>query len=159
MGIEDYKDWVDPGKALGPPPRYRRFRDTRPLGPEAASLVHRVENGRFEDRVLDRLVHYHVATFPQPPYHLELSLADRWDVPRYTSSIDAARALSQWLLLYASDIGGDGLAMVRLGMPEHPPRTVEGYGLGGGLHALARAYCAAAIRTRIIDAETAQPCT
>lgn len=79
---------------------------------------------------------------------------DWWDhVPRFTASLDAARTISEWVLLHASDIGADGLALVELGNPTTTPTgLVRGVGYGGGQHALVLALCAAALRALAAEA-------
>lgn len=58
----------------------------------------------------------------------------------YTTDLTAARSLSDWMLLYASDIGADGLAVVRLGDPASSREVV-------GIHArLEIAWVIAAIK-------------
>ncbi len=48
------------------------------------------------------------------------------ELPYYTSSIDAARSISDWILLTLSDIAADGLAFAELGDPGEILRTVRG---------------------------------
>lgn len=65
-------------------------------------------------------------------------------IPRFTESLDAARGMSNWVVLYASDIGADGLALVQLGDPSRSP-TVE----VSGIHpSLVVAWCIAALKAR-----------
>lgn len=72
-----------------------------------------------------------------------------WDdeehVPNYTTSLDAAREMSNWLLISASDIGADGIAEVYLGNPKISQ-------IVHGIHSrLATAWCIASLRA--IEAE------
>jgi hypothetical protein len=60
---------------------------------ELLALAARVEAATGADRELDRRIDHIRWPVPQPAYHLELSLRDRWDVPAFTSSIDAAASL------------------------------------------------------------------
>lgn len=65
-------------------------------------------------------------------------------VKRYTTSLDAVRSLSNWVLIRASDIAADGLALVELGDPSRSP-SVE----VTGIHAdLILAWCIAALKAR-----------
>lgn len=66
----------------------------------------------------------------------------------YTSSFDLARGLSKWVLVHASDIGADGLPLVRLG---NPGNVMIVLGVGQGDKGLARAMCAAALQALAID--------
>lgn len=120
---------------------------------EVRHLISLVERAPAPNRHLDRLVHYLVGTsVRQPPYRLELSIRDQWDVKRYTDNFDAARSLTNWVLVGASDIGADGLAWVSFANPATTPSgQVEGISFGGGHGSLARAACAAAIRAYLID--------
>lgn len=64
--------------------------------------------------------------------------------PHYTTSIDATRSLSNWVLIAASDIGADGLAYVKLGNPATSPSQEV-----MGIHAdLVMAWCIAALKAR-----------
>lgn len=56
-------------------------------------LIARLEAATGLDRDLDRMISHHVVYAPQPERHLELSLRDKWDVPKYTASLDAAATL------------------------------------------------------------------
>ena len=77
---------------------------------------------------------------PEMPYNA----IDSWHVPNYTTSLDAARSLSNWVLIQASDIAADGLAFVELGDPSRSP-SVEVH----GIHAnLVLAWCVAALKAR-----------
>lgn len=117
-----------------------------------ADLIARLEAATGPDRELDWRIadaighpSFAMKIVMWPPLSIG-SRADRY-VPRYTSSIDAARTLSNWLLVHASDIGADGLPLVRIANPGATPvGEVDGIAFGGGKNALARAYCAAALR-------------
>lgn len=64
--------------------------------------------------------------------------------PSYTVSLDAARGLSNWVLIYASDIGADGLALVRLGNPAVSPSPEV-----SGIHSsLEIAWCIAGLKAQ-----------
>lgn len=63
----------------------------------------------------------------------------------WTRKLDDAVKLSDWILLYASDIGADGLPMVVLGDGSVAPSR-EAKGIAGGT--LALTWCAAALRAR-----------
>ncbi len=68
------------------------------------------------------------------------------EIPHYTTSLDAARSLSNWVLVYASDVGADGLALVRLADTGSPVKEVE------GIHnRLEMAWCIAALKARQAD--------
>lgn len=68
---------------------------------------------------------------------------------RYTSNLIAARSLSDWVLICASDIGGGRPALVVLGSRADFP-LVEATGFG---RTLELAWCAASLRARAVDAE------
>jgi hypothetical protein len=57
------------------------------------ALAARVEAAKGVDRELDRRIDHIRWPVPQPAFHLELSLRDRWDVPAFTASLDAAASL------------------------------------------------------------------
>ncbi|MDX5370359.1 MAG: hypothetical protein LPL29_13385 [Alphaproteobacteria bacterium] len=62
--------------------------------------------------------------------------------PKFTNNIQLARDLSSWILLQASDIGADGLAVVVLGNPDTSPA-----GEVRGIHAcLEIAWCIASLK-------------
>lgn len=68
-------------------------------------------------------------------------------LPAYTTSLDAARSLSDWVLIHAGDISADGLAQVILGNPATTP-----VGEVEGIHQrLEIAWCIAALKTREFD--------
>ena len=75
-----------------------------------------------------------------------------WDIytaDHYTTSLDAAMTLTNWLIITISDIAADGLALVKLGNPGTSKETI---GLGIAKHAnLAITFCAAALRARAED--------
>lgn len=69
-----------------------------------------------------------------------------FNVPAYTTSLDAAATLSTWMLISASDIEADGLPAVRLGDPSPRQGIKEVLGLCG--RTLALTWCAAALKAR-----------
>ena len=83
----------------------------------------------------------------QFPYSIHVS-GGVDEVSYYTMSLDASRSLSNWVLVFASDIGADGLAMVELGDPSHSP-SVEVCGIHSILEI---AWCIAGLRARQRDA-------
>lgn len=56
-------------------------------------LIARVEAAQGPDADLDRMIDHYVPRGPQPAFHLALSLRDKWKVPAYTASLDAALTL------------------------------------------------------------------
>lgn len=68
----------------------------------------------------------------------------------WTRKWEAARSLSDWILVHASDIGADGLPLVHLADPE---TGREAKGVAG--RTLTLTYCAAACRALAIEAEQA----
>lgn len=57
------------------------------------ALAECVEALAGPDGEVDRLISHHVVFWPQPDFHLALSLRDEWTVDCYTASIDAAASL------------------------------------------------------------------
>lgn len=113
------------------------------------ALAERCENAEGPDRRLDadiaraaRWEHRALVAWWYPPGSKTAQA-----LPHFTASFDAARTICRWILISASDIGADGMARVVLGNPT-PPSPMEACGIsyGGGKHALALAYCAAALR-------------
>lgn len=104
-------------------------------------LIARLEAAAEGSRELDTSIG---RTYDLPPLSREVDGAPRsW--PHYTTSIDAARSLSNWMLIYASDIGADGLAMVKLGNPSLSSPSLEVYGIHSDLII---AWCIAALKAR-----------
>jgi hypothetical protein len=56
-------------------------------------LIAQMEAATGPDGDIDRLISHHVVYPSSPPSYLALSLRDRWTVPAYTASIDAALTL------------------------------------------------------------------
>lgn len=83
------------------------------------ALIARVESAAGADADLDRLISHHVVYAPQPEWHLRLSLRDKWTVPAYTASLDAALSL-------VSD--GDGIELRRYWMATGDPYSSAEYG-------------------------------
>lgn len=83
-----------------------------------------------------------------PDSYIPTTAGGQWvdDVP-YTTDLTTARNLSNWLLLYASDIGADGLAMVTLADPSTSP-VKEVTGIHGRL---VMAWVIAAMKAREAD--------
>jgi len=74
--------------------------------------------------------------------------------PTYLHSLDAARTISTWVLIHASDIGADGLPLVVLGNPATTPAgEVRAIAYCGGEHALVAAFAAAALLARAAEME------
>ncbi len=66
-----------------------------------------------------------------------------WKIPYYTTSLDAARSISDWVLIFLGDIGADGLPYAVLGDPSMtPPGEVNGIGA-----TIELALCIAGIKT------------
>lgn len=64
--------------------------------------------------------------------------------PHYTTSLDVARSLSNWVLLQLSDIGADGLALAVLGNPAVSPAVEV-----SGVHSSPiMALCIAGMKTK-----------
>ena len=64
-----------------------------------------------------------------------------WKIPYYTTSFDAARTISNWVLLHLSDIGADGLPYAKLG---NPGESTEVTGIGATIEL---ALCIAGVKT------------
>ena len=62
-----------------------------------------------------------------------------------TTSLDAARSISDAMLIYASDLGADGLPMVKMVADTGTSPVVEHTGIA---RTLELAWCAAALRAR-----------
>ena len=121
---------------------------------DASDLIERLERGELGG--MDAEIAAHVGIRHQPRRTKDgKSKGRQWLVdshggietwanhpPPFTTSLDAARSLSDWVLIYASDIGADGLAMVKLGDPGRSPSPEV-----VGIHAsLEIAWCIAALR-------------
>lgn len=71
--------------------------------------------------------------------------------PPWHRSLDTARSISTWIIVHASEIGADGMALVELsdtGGPCRPVNVVRGVG-----STLAIALCAASLRARAMEME------
>lgn len=100
------------------------------------SLIKRLEALTGPDREVDNQIFFivHNINFKRDEY-----------APRFTGSIDAARSIcSDALLVYASDIGGDGLPYVELCTSTATPVAVH-EGIGATIEI---AWCIAALKAR-----------
>lgn len=76
--------------------------------------------------------------------HRRYALLELQTVPRYTGSLDAVRSLGG-MLVFASDIAADGLALVKLVSDTSTDRIVEYTGIASRLE---HAWLAAALRMK-----------
>lgn len=105
-------------------------------------LIERLEKATGPDRKLDSDICDFV--FGKQPWYAPSPEWCRLYHAEPTSSIDAARTLSDWVLLTLSDIGADGLPYAVLGDPSQSP-SVEVTGIGA---TPAIALCIAGLKTR-----------
>lgn len=68
------------------------------------------------------------------------------DPPPYTTDLNAARSLSNLVLLHAGEITADGMALVELGDTGSPVKTYKGIA-----SRLEMAWCVAALKARQAD--------
>lgn len=127
---------------------------------ELRALAERVMKLQGPCREADRRIDH--TRFTSPPHYLELSLRDKWDVPHFTASLDAAvaqiAALNGPFIAQMGDIAADGLPGVCLCISTDPVKEVWGICLGGGsdhVGRLARAATAAALLARAAMMEDA----
>lgn len=112
------------------------------------ALAERCEKASGPDRDLDRQIDHVRWPVPQPAYHLELSLRDKWNVPHFTASIDAALTLVpdgwKWSL-HSADHAGPPCAycVPNMGRLPWPVWVDDVYAATPAL-----ALCAAALRAR-----------
>ena len=125
-------------------------------------LANRCEKASGPDRELDILIGYAVdlrgddghlnlrESFDICGMEQMLRMAEsyqniwRQELPRYTASIDAIRTLGG-MVVFASDIAADGLAMVKIVADTAPSRIIEHTGIASRLE---HAWLAAALRAR-----------
>ena len=88
---------------------------------DLSNLISRLEAAEGPSRELDRAIADELGTVTTYQVDDDEDYgpfgSTRWHWPHYTASLDAARTISNWVLITASDIAGDGLAFVRLGNP------------------------------------------
>lgn len=117
------------------------------------ALIARVESAAGADADLDRLISHHVVYAPQPEWHLRLSLRDKWTVPAYTASLDAALSLAMphGFIAALGCIAADGLPGCCICTSTDPVTEFWGLSAGGtdATGRLARATIAAALRARL----------
>lgn len=109
---------------------------------EALSL--RCEQATGPDRELDAAI-YIVVVRGENPADFRINPQFAAYIPKYTASLDAARSISDAMLIHASDIGADGLPMVGLVADTSTSPPIEHTGIA---RTLELAWCAAALRAR-----------
>ena len=117
------------------------------------ALADRVEQGQGGDRHLNAEVMTVLGYVVRDTRVMDPRGATCFSIPDFLTSWDAARTVSNWVLLGASDIGADGLPLVELGNPATVPTgLVHGIAYGGGPNPIVRAYLAAALRAQAMEA-------
>ena len=110
---------------------------SRELDLSLDECVARDEEGRLD---LHATIRYFENQNERLPYD---NIGMEW-LPHYTTSLDDARSISDWILLELSDIGADGLPLARLGDPSRSP-PVEVSGIGADL---ILSLCIAGVKAR-----------
>jgi len=93
----------------------------------------------------------HDATHPGHYFVKSRSGAQAASAPNYTSSIDALRSQFPYLCVFASDIGADGLPMVKLVVDTSASPIIEYTGIAATLEL---AWCIAALKARSLQEST-----
>ena len=101
------------------------------------AIIALLENARYSDFTIDEEISRVTGIWN----------GEEMDVPSFTSNLNDARSISNWLLVYASDIGADGLALATLADPGYSP-PLEATGMHSSLEI---ALCIAGLKARQLD--------